>query len=121
MCGEVRLVTPRKPRRVGLRHWLECRKHHGAVLYASYILRGRGHDPGRDREYKRRHLCPTCGSSVFGRCTNEIEVHRGRNDQRATPTDARAMDGAAKGVATGSAGWESWRRIAIQSSAPIYG
>jgi hypothetical protein len=32
---------------------------------------------GATAEYKGRHFCPICGSSLFGRTGDEIEVHLG--------------------------------------------
>ena len=32
---------------------------------------------GETREYNGRHFCPACGSSVFGRSADEIEVSLG--------------------------------------------
>ena len=35
---------------------------------------------GRTRDYAGRFFCPRCGSSVFARTTDEIEVHLGTLD-----------------------------------------
>lgn len=35
---------------------------------------------GQTGEYQGRHLCPRCGSSVFARSGDEIEVHLGTLD-----------------------------------------
>ena len=35
---------------------------------------------GETREYATRHFCPRCGSSVFGRSGDEIEVNLGSLD-----------------------------------------
>jgi hypothetical protein len=64
LCGEVRLVARGRPYRVGLCHCLDCRKHHGAVFHA----------------YAVRCFCPRCGSSVFARTGDEIEVSLGALD-----------------------------------------
>jgi hypothetical protein len=32
---------------------------------------------GAMAEYRNRHFCPACGSSLFGRTGDEIEVHLG--------------------------------------------
>lgn len=78
LCGAVRLVAAGAPDRVGICHCLDCRKHHGAVFHASAIFpAGAVTVTGATREYKGRHFCPTCGSSVFGRSGDEIEVNLG--------------------------------------------
>lgn len=35
LCGSVRIVASGRPYRVGVCHCLDCRKHHGALFYAS--------------------------------------------------------------------------------------
>jgi hypothetical protein len=35
---------------------------------------------GETRSYAGRHFCPCCGSSVFARTADEIEVHLGSLD-----------------------------------------
>lgn len=78
LCGDVRITVAGEPYRVGICHCLDCRKHHGALFYAAAIF---SEDAvainGETREYKGRHFCPRCGSSVFARFTDEIEVHLG--------------------------------------------
>ena len=43
---------------------------------------------GQTREFRGRHFCPRCGSSVFARYKDEIEVHLGSLDapDQLTPT-----------------------------------
>ena len=43
---------------------------------------------GETRDYAGRHFCPRCGSSVFARTADEIEVHLGALDapDQLTPT-----------------------------------
>ncbi len=38
LCGEVRIVATGAPRRVGICHCLDCRKHHGALFFAAAIF-----------------------------------------------------------------------------------
>ena len=38
LCGNVRIVASGRPYRVGLCHCLDCRKHHGALFYASAVF-----------------------------------------------------------------------------------
>lgn len=77
----MRLVALGQPYRVGLCHCLDCRKHHGALFHASAIfpvsavtIEGATHD------YEGRHFCPRCGSSVYSRSGDEIEVNLGSLD-----------------------------------------
>jgi hypothetical protein len=88
-CGNVRFATSGQPKRVGICHCLDCRKHHGALFYAAAVF---DNDvvqvKGVTRDYRGRHFCPDCGSSVFSRSGNEIELHLGSFDSRdqLTPT-----------------------------------
>ncbi|MEM7022792.1 MAG: GFA family protein [Pseudomonadota bacterium] len=81
LCGRVRIVASGRPSRVGLCHCLDCRKHHGALLYAAAVF---PQDAvtiyGETRDYEGRHFCSNCGSSVFARSADEIEVHLGALD-----------------------------------------
>ncbi|WP_236190620.1 GFA family protein [Pseudomonas pharyngis] len=81
LCGEVRIEALGRPYRVGVCHCLDCRKHQGALFAASAIfpevavtISGETHD------YAGRHFCPRCGSSVFGRSGDEVEVNLGALD-----------------------------------------
>ena len=81
LCGAVRIVATGRPYRVGLCHCLDCRKHHGALFHASAIFRSDAVTvTGVTRDYGGRHFCPDCGSSVFGRTGDEIEVNLGSLD-----------------------------------------
>lgn len=81
LCGNVRLVAMGRPYRVGLCHCLDCRKHHGALFHASAIF---PQDAvtilGATGDYAGRHFCPRCGSPVFARSDDEIEVSLGALD-----------------------------------------
>jgi hypothetical protein len=81
LCGNVRIAASGRPYRVGLCHCLDCRKHHGALFYAAAIF---SQDSvtieGETGEYRGRHFCLRCGSSVFARYADEIEVHLGTLD-----------------------------------------
>lgn len=89
LCGTVRIVARGSPYRVGICHCLDCRKHHGALFFAAAIFPD-DHVTveGVTRCYRNRHFCPTCGSSVFARYADEIEVHLGSFDapDRFAPT-----------------------------------
>lgn len=81
LCGKVRLVATGQPHRVGICHCLDCRKHHGALFYAAAIFpEGAVKIEGQTRHYAGRHFCPECGSSVYARSGDEIEVHLGTLD-----------------------------------------
>jgi len=69
LCGAVRFVATGEPTRVGLCHCLDCRNHSGTPFFAAAIFPAEAVTiTGETREYRNRHFCPTCGSSVFGRC-----------------------------------------------------
>jgi len=82
LCGKVRFIATGQPRRTGLCHCLDCRKHHGALFYAAAIF---AQDAvamtGQTHHYQGRHFCPSCGSSVYARNEDEIELHLGAFDQ----------------------------------------
>src|SRR5690606_10088509 len=81
LCGNVRIVASGRPYRVGICHCLDCRKHHGALFHASAIFpRDAVVVEGEVRDYSGRFFCPRCGSSVFGRSDDEIEVNLGSLD-----------------------------------------
>lgn len=81
LCGEVRVIAFGQPSRVGLCHCLDCRKHHGALFYAVAIYpQDAVQISGDTRDYKGRHFCPRCGSSVFARSEGEIEIALGALD-----------------------------------------
>ena len=89
LCGDVRLVASGRPYRVGLCHCLDCRKHHGAVVAAMAIYpEDAVRIEGDTRDYEGRAFCPRCGSSVFARSGDEVEVHLGTFDEpgRFAPT-----------------------------------
>ncbi|MGB0853239.1 MAG: GFA family protein [Pikeienuella sp.] len=80
-CGDIRFVATGQPFRVGLCHCLDCRKHHGALFHASAIFPERAVTiTGVTGEYAGRHFCPRCGSSVFARTDDEIEINLGSLD-----------------------------------------
>jgi hypothetical protein len=82
LCGEVRLVARGEPDRVGVCHCLDCRKHHGALFFAAAIFPAAAVAvSGKTNEFRGRHFCPRCGSSVFSRSADEVEVHLGTLDE----------------------------------------
>ena len=89
LCGDVRMSASGQPYRVGLCHCLDCRKHHGALFYAAAVFPETAVTVrGETRDYAGRHFCPRCGSSVFARSGDEVEVHLGALDapDRLVPT-----------------------------------
>ena len=89
LCGDVRIAASGNPYRVGICHCLDCRKHHGALVGASAIFPEQAVKiDGETRAHAGRHFCPRCGSSVFSRTGDEIEVHLGALDapNQLTPT-----------------------------------
>lgn len=81
LCGKVRIMATGRPYRVGICHCMDCRKHHGALFLAAAVY---PHEAvtveGDTHDYKGRHFCPECGSSVFARSDDEIELHLGALD-----------------------------------------
>ena len=89
LCGDVRLTASGDPYRVGLCHCLDCRKHHGALFFAAGMFPADAVTvQGDTRDWHGRHFCARCGSSVFNRYGDEIEVHLGTLDEpgRLEPT-----------------------------------
>lgn len=89
LCGDVRIEASGQPYRVGLCHCLDCRKIHGALFHASAIFPENAvTTTGETRDYAGRHFCPRCGSSVFNRSADEIEINLGCLDapDQLTPT-----------------------------------
>jgi hypothetical protein len=68
---------------------MDCRKHHGALFqaYAVFAQDAVTID-GETRDHAGRFFCPRCGSSVFSRSADEIEVNLGSLDapDQLTPT-----------------------------------
>ncbi len=81
LCGDVRLKASGEPLRVGICHCLDCRKHHGALFYAAAVFPEAAVTvTGAVSDYEGRCFCPRCGSSVFARSGDELEVHLGTLD-----------------------------------------
>ena len=81
-CGAVRFAASGSPDRVGVCHCLDCRKHHGAPFYAAVIFTEDAVEvEGQPNEYEGRYFCSRCGSSVFAKSGDEIEIHLGALDE----------------------------------------
>ena len=77
-CGDVRFEASGRPYRVGICHCLDCRKHHGALFHASAIFpQDAVTITGETGDYAGRHFCRRCGSPVFARSEDEVEVNLG--------------------------------------------
>lgn len=82
LCGQVRIVATGQPYRVGVCHCLDCRKHHGALFLATAMFPEQAVQvTGTTHHYRNRHFCPRCGSSVFSRTGDEVELHLGALDE----------------------------------------
>lgn len=81
LCGRVRFEAVGPADRVGLCHCLDCRKHHGAVFFAAAVYpQDAVTVSGNPKAYEGRYFCSVCGSSVFARSGEEIELHLGALD-----------------------------------------
>lgn len=81
LCGRVRLEASGNPYRVGVCHCLDCRKHHGALFHASAIFPENAVIiEGETNSYAGRFFCPNCGSSVFSKSGDEVEINLGSLD-----------------------------------------
>ncbi len=78
LCGDVRITASGSPYRVGICRCLDCRKHSGSLFgtFAIFPEAAVG-IAGVTHDYAGRHFCPRCGSSVFSRSDDEIELHLG--------------------------------------------
>lgn len=81
LCASVRIVATGSPYRVGVCHCLDCRKHHGALFHASAVFpQDAVKIEGETGSYAGRYFCKQCGSSIFSRTTDEVEVNLGTLD-----------------------------------------
>jgi hypothetical protein len=81
LCGRLRFEAVGRPYRVGVCHCMDCRKHHGSLFHASAIFPQQAVSiEGESRAFAGRHFCPNCGSSVFGRSGDEVELNLGSMD-----------------------------------------
>lgn len=78
LCGKVRILALGRPYRVGICHCIDCRKHHGALFHASAVFpQDAVTVEGAPRDYDGRSFCPCCGSSLYSRTDDEIELNLG--------------------------------------------
>ena len=89
LCGAVRIEAAAAPYRVGVCHCLDCRKRQGAIFHTFAVFPADAVTvTGETREFKTRSFCPTCGSPLFDRFGDELELHAGCLDapDQLTPT-----------------------------------
>lgn len=89
VCGAVRIEMTAAPYRVGICHCLDCRKRQGALFHTFAVFPMDGvMVTGETRQYQARNFCPACGSPLFDRWGDEVEVHLGCLDEpdQLTPT-----------------------------------
>lgn len=81
LCGSVRFESRAEPYRVGICHCLDCRKHSGSIFNAFAIFPAEAVTiAGDSATYRGRSFCTNCGSPVFGRSGDEIEINLGSLD-----------------------------------------
>lgn len=81
-CGAVRIEIAAPPVRVGICHCLDCRKRQGAIFHSFAVFPSDAVKvSGEPRGFQTRSFCPTCGSPLFDRFGDEIEVHLGCLDE----------------------------------------
>src|ERR687890_543178 len=79
--GDGRGVGAGVPYRGGPFYCFPCRQAHGALFHASAVFpQDAVTIDGETRDYAGRFFCPRCGSSVFSRTADEIEVNLGSLD-----------------------------------------
>jgi hypothetical protein len=86
ICGQLAVHAEGEPDRVGLCHCLDCRKASGSPFGAFAIYPAeRVEVAGRLQSWADRNtqrcFCPTCGSTVFSRTADEIEIGLGAFDE----------------------------------------
>jgi hypothetical protein len=75
LCGKVRIEVAAAPYRVGICHCLDCRKRQGAIFQTFAVFPADAVTvTGETREYRTRSFCPTCGSPLFDRFGDEVEL-----------------------------------------------
>ncbi len=80
-CGKVKFSVSGEPYRVGICHCMDCRKHHGVLFHASAIFpEDAVRIEGETGSYNGRFFCQNCGSPVFGKSDDEIELNIGSFD-----------------------------------------
>jgi hypothetical protein len=89
LCGAVRIEISAAPYRVGVCHCLDCRKRQGSAFHFFAVFPAEAVTvTGETRLYKTRNFCPACGSPLFDRFGDEVELSAGCLDEinRLEPT-----------------------------------
>ena len=74
-CGAVRFELRGEPLTVGICHCTDCRKATGSAFFAYADWPPSGFSvTGEAREYHGRSFCPTCGSRLFHRSEDQVEI-----------------------------------------------
>jgi hypothetical protein len=82
LCGAVRIEIAVAPYRVGICHCLDCRKRQGAIFSSFAVFPAAAVQvSGKTREFKTRSFCPACGSPLFDRFGDELELQIGCLDE----------------------------------------
>jgi hypothetical protein len=85
-CGQLTFRASGEPRRVGLCHCMTCRKIGGSPFGAFVIFKAdqvtvEGRSESWPASDTSRYFCPNCGSRVFSRSDDEIEIGMGAFDE----------------------------------------
>ncbi|KKB08724.1 GFA family protein [Devosia chinhatensis] len=90
LCGAVRYHLRGEPLTAGLCHCADCRKVTGSAFlhYADWHLY-QFSTTGEVRSYAGRSFCPQCGSHLFNKGDEKVEIHLGTLDD--APSDIRPL------------------------------
>jgi hypothetical protein len=78
LCRNVRIEIAAEPYRVGICHCLDCRKRQGAIFHTFAVFPASAVTvTGDTREFRTRSFCPECGSPLFDRFGDELELSVG--------------------------------------------
>jgi hypothetical protein len=85
-CGQLTFRAEGEPKRVGLCHCMTCRKISGSpfgafAIYPAELVTTEGRFESWAAEDEPRCFCPICGSRVFSRTDDEIEIGMGAFDE----------------------------------------
>ncbi|KQN74449.1 GFA family protein [Devosia sp. BK] len=81
LCGAVRYEVRGAPFKSGLCHCADCRKVTGTsfLAYADWLSHQFSSE-GKVETYEGRSFCPTCGSRLFNRNEEGVEIYLGTLD-----------------------------------------
>lgn len=82
LCGAVRFEVRGEPYQVGLCHCADCRKVTGSLFLAYGDWRPEQFtSQGNTASYAGRSFCPLCGSRLFSRSADQVEIYLGTLDE----------------------------------------